>query len=120
MGKIEVRAYFRATRDANMDRKSFEEENLVFAPIENTWHSLSSCIWAETQTQIPGKVSISTSYTILEDFFTRVLGVPKPNLSMHVQALTEFARVQADPLEIKNIIMLISLMNPTSEDLIDL
>ncbi|KAF8865581.1 hypothetical protein BDZ45DRAFT_641278 [Acephala macrosclerotiorum] len=103
-------------------RTSFEESELVFLPSRNTWHPLSSCIWADDRIQIPQKSSIKTPYTTLEDFFCRVLGITKPNLAMHVQALKELSRTQpaASASEIKHMIMLISSMEPSAEDVEDL
>ncbi|KAF4628320.1 hypothetical protein G7Y89_g9830 [Cudoniella acicularis] len=51
-----------------------------------------------------------------------VLGVQKPNLEMHVQALKELARSQPPPStsEIKRMIMLISSMDPDADDVTEL
>jgi hypothetical protein len=94
----------------------------VFVPSQNTWHPPSSCIWADEQIQIPRKAPIKTPYASLEDFFSRVLGIPKPNLDMYVQALKELAQIRPTPsaLEIKLRVMLISSMGPTSDDVTDL
>jgi hypothetical protein len=46
-----------------------------------------------------------------------MLGIPKPNLDMHVQALKELAQIRPTPsaFEIKRMVMLISSMGPTSD-----
>jgi hypothetical protein len=94
----------------------------VFIPSQNTWQPLSSCIWADDQIQIPRKESIKTVYASLEDFFCGILNVPTPNLDMHVQALIELTQSQPTPpaSEIKRMIMLISSMGPTNDDVVDL
>jgi len=92
----------------------------VFVPSTNAWHPLSSCVWAEDRVQIPRRVSIGTPYASLEDLFTRILGVPKPNLKMHVQGLKELANGQPRAAQLKNMMMLISSMDPSEEDLSDL
>ncbi|KAE8452297.1 hypothetical protein EG329_000997 [Mollisiaceae sp. DMI_Dod_QoI] len=103
-------------------RTSFEESELLFLPSRNTWHPLSSCIWAEDQVRIPRKTSIKSHYASLDDFFCRILGIAKPNLEMNVQALKELAHSQpaASTSEIKRMIMFISSMGPTLDDVKDL
>ncbi|KAH8586657.1 hypothetical protein B0O99DRAFT_585566 [Bisporella sp. PMI_857] len=103
-------------------RNIMEELELVYLPSENSWHPLSSCIWAGDHIRIPGKVAIKSHYSTLEDFFCRVLDVPKPSLEMHVQALKQLARTLPTPSAsaIKQSIMLISSMDPTENDVKDL
>lgn len=87
-------------------------------PSEGIWYPLSSCIWADDQVRIPRKTPIRSPYANLKDFFCRVLGVQKPNLRMHVQALQELARSRPPPSapEMKRTMMHISSMDPTTED----
>ncbi|CZR61946.1 uncharacterized protein PAC_11843 [Phialocephala subalpina] len=111
-------------RDSNWNtiRSSFEESRLVFVPLWNSWWSPSYCIWCDDQVRIPQRAPIKTPYGGLEDFFCRVLGVQRPNLGMHVEALKELARVQpaASASQIKQTMMLISSMDPTPDDVRDL
>lgn len=65
------------------------DDELIYNPKHQSWHSLLSCIWAEHQIQLPGKFSIATDYRELMSFFVKVLQVAKPNLKMHVLALIE-------------------------------
>ncbi|KFY15288.1 hypothetical protein V492_02105 [Pseudogymnoascus sp. VKM F-4246] len=106
--------------DSNWEtiRTSFEKAGLVFVPSEGIWYPLSSCIWADNQVRIPRKTPIKSPYANLEDFFCRVLGIQKPDLRMHVQALQELARSQPPPSasEMKRTMMHISSMDPTAED----
>lgn len=103
-------------------RTLFEEDRLIFVPSQNTWDSPSSCIWVEDQIGIPQKVSIKTSYANLENFFCKMLGVPKPDLKVLVQMLVEFSKIRPFPpiSKFKPIIMHISSLGPTARDLEDL
>lgn len=94
----------------------------MFVPSQNTWYALASCIWADDQARIPGKAAIKTPYKSLEDFFCRMLGVQKPNLQMHVQALQALARNRPDQsaMEIRRMIKLISSLNPTTNSVTSL
>lgn len=103
-------------------RSLFETSQLVFVPSKNTWVPLSSCIWAEDETQIPGKAPLKTAYLELEPFFHKLLGVPKPDIKMHVQGLLKLAGNQTQPaeLEIKGLINVISSLNPVAVDVAEL
>jgi hypothetical protein len=98
----------------------FEQEELVYIPNKKIWQSLSSCLWSEDPVQIPRKVSIGTLYAPLEDFFVRILGVARPNLDLHVQALRELANGEPEFEEVKDIIRQISAMEPSEEALFGL
>ena len=91
-------------------------------PSQNSWHPPSTCIWADDQVHIPRKAPIKAHYPNLEDFFCRVLDIPKPDLGMHVQALKELAQNRPPPSasETKRMIILISSMDPTEEEVADL
>jgi len=119
-GKRNLRPFlaFISTILTCLPRKEFEDSELVFLPSQNTWHPPSSCIWADDQVQIPKKQPIKITYAKLEDFFCRMLHVQKPNLDMHVQALKELAANQPPPSasDVKQMIMVISSMEPNSED----
>lgn len=70
-----------------MIRSQFEEGKLLYYPTTRSWHNPSSCIWAEDNIQLPGKISLATVYKGKRAFFTNVLGVPKPTLEDHILAL---------------------------------
>ncbi|MCJ1310202.1 hypothetical protein MMC25_003863 [Agyrium rufum] len=101
-------------------RDTFEASQLVYVPSKNAWSKPSDCIWADRQAKIPGKNPIATDYAILHDFFSEVLNVQQPDLSMHVQALRDVAQGQPAASELKKMIMAINSMNPTTEALADL
>lgn len=50
---------------------------------------LKDCIWADDDTQIPGKASIASDFPEREGLFVDYLGVPLPSLKMHVDALVQ-------------------------------
>ncbi|KAF2810106.1 uncharacterized protein BDZ99DRAFT_442610 [Mytilinidion resinicola] len=77
-------------------RTDFEENNLVYSHCNGTWHTPSFCIWAEEQIQLPGKLSIATTYKTLKPFFLNVLRVTKPSLEMHISALKQKASTNPD------------------------
>lgn len=102
-------------------RSLFETSQLVFVPLKNTWVKLSSCIWAEDETQIPGKEPLKSAYLGLEAFFHKLLGVPKPDIKMHVRGLLKLAgNHQPSELEIKGLINVISAQNPMAGDVAEL
>jgi hypothetical protein len=105
----------------NSFRSSFEKTELVCVPTKGTWHAISTCLWADDKVKFPQMASIKSSYTGLEDFFCRILGVPKPNLGMHVQALKQLSLIRPlDGLQLKQSMLLISSMDPSPEDVNDL
>jgi hypothetical protein len=53
------------------------------------WHSPAICIWAEDRIQLPGKISLATTYKEHASFFRNILGLKKPSLEMHILALVE-------------------------------
>ena len=108
---------------ANSGQRSlFETSELVFVPSKNTWVNLSSCIWAEEDTQIPEKEPLKTAYLELEPFFHKLLGLPKPDIKMHVQGLMKLARNQipTSELEIKGLMNVISALDPMADDVAEL
>ena len=98
----------------------FEEESLIFVPADGIWRQLSACIWAESQIKIPQKASIKTVYAGQEDFFHIMLGVPEPSVSMHVDALRDYVRGEKESTRDKEMMKLISSMNPPSSEAVKL
>lgn len=66
---------------------------------------------------IPGKFSIASPYGNLQDFFTRILGVAKPDIRMHVAALEKLGKGNCNATQIKDSIKRISNAAPSVEDL---
>ncbi len=94
----------------------------MYQPSQNTWHPPSSCIWADDQVQIPEKAPIKTPYRSLIRFFCDLLDVPKPDIEMHIQGLIKLAESRRPLLEskIKQMIMLISSIDPSADDVAEL
>lgn len=70
-------------------RSRVEEQSLIYYSQGQSWHCPSACIWAEDNIQLPGKVSIATAYKGRKAFFTKILGVMKPTLELHISALED-------------------------------
>ncbi|KAF2499755.1 hypothetical protein BU16DRAFT_504059 [Lophium mytilinum] len=81
-------------------RIEIEVECLVYNYHSRTWHNPSSCIWAEDEIRLPGKLSIATMYKTLKPFFLGVLRITKPSLEMHISALKEKASTNPDKYSI--------------------
>jgi hypothetical protein len=94
-----------------------EELDLVYCPKTLSWLPPSSCIWAEENIQLPGKVSLATSYREQESFFRKVLGVKKPSLEMHIRALIQKASDNPDKESILQEMRNVCALNPTPEAL---
>ncbi|KAF2464794.1 uncharacterized protein BDR25DRAFT_380700 [Lindgomyces ingoldianus] len=98
-------------------RLQFEENSLVFDPNKKCWHCPSSCVWADARIQLPGKLSLASTYEGHLNFFTRVLRIPKSSLAMHIVALTQKVLEQADKTTALQEMLNICALNPTSEAL---
>jgi hypothetical protein len=86
--------------------------------MKETWHSPSSCVWAEDRIQLPDKVSIATVYKKQAPLFVSILGVEKPTLAMHIRALQDKAKpIARSRHEILRAILLICAFDPTPTDL---
>jgi hypothetical protein len=92
----------------------FDGESLIFLPTAGGWYRLSACIWADSLINIPQKASLKTEYAELEEFFHRTLGVPEPNVEMHVNGLRDYLGGEKEPSRVKEMMKLISSMNPHS------
>ena len=103
-----------------LNREICRESSLVFDKRGNTWLSPELCIWADERVHLPGKASISTQYPSLEEFFLRILQVPKPNVEMHVQALYRLSQAGPTPLQLKQAIKQVSLFHPKPIDVNEL
>lgn len=82
---------------------TFEGSNLVYIPRENAWFPPSRCVWAKSHVNIAGKASIADVYPSLKTFFTSVLNVAEPTVSMYREALQSGAQGNASTAEIKEI-----------------
>lgn len=94
-----------------------DKAKLVYYPKSLSWHSPSCCIWAEEHIQLPGKLSLATSYEEQKAFFRKVLGVKEPSLEMHIRALIQKASDNPDKEKILQEIRNICALNPTPEAL---
>lgn len=114
--------------DAKVNRAAFADSCLIYAPGESGWFLASECVWANSGIHFADRASIADEYAELEDFFKDMLGVKPPDISMHVEALTVLGTPPSGGLfggagfsrshaRIKESIILISSLNPTSLDL---
>jgi len=90
---------------------------LLYYHSTQSWLSPASCIWAEENIQLPGKISIATSYKGKKSFFTKMLGVPKPTLADHIKALRTKCEANPNKEEVMLEMLNICAYNPMSEDL---
>ena len=106
--------YIRQNSGNSMDselRPIFEYYSLVYVPSLHAWYPSSSCVWAGSNVQIPGKVSIADMYKSSKMFFTNILGVQEPTVEEHVKELISKAEANAPVIELKATMMLICSMN---------
>ncbi|KAH7043982.1 hypothetical protein B0J12DRAFT_760369 [Macrophomina phaseolina] len=59
-------------------RSEFEKDKLVYVPQGEAWIAPSMCLWANNKIRIPNRVSVATTYSSLEDFFTKMLDNAHP------------------------------------------
>ena len=64
--------------------------------------------------------AIASQYPALDKFFLRILGVRKPDISMHINTLKELAKESLQKIELLNRMIWISELTPTTEDVQDL
>lgn len=103
-----------------LPRLQFEQDKLLYHPSTQSWYSPISCIWAEDNIQLPGKVSIATAYKGKKSFFTKVLGVPKPTLGDHILALRSKTLANPKKEEVMLEMLNICAYNPKPEALEEL
>ncbi|KAF2103412.1 hypothetical protein NA57DRAFT_31443 [Rhizodiscina lignyota] len=102
---------------SNVFRSRFEDRKLIYDSRNLTWHAPSSCIWAEDRIQLPRKVSLASAYKGYQSFFTKTLGVTKPNLQMHINALEQKAANEPEKQDILQEMLNICAFNPTPDAL---
>lgn len=98
-------------------RIEFEDRQLVRFPTKNSWHSPSTCLWADSEIQIHGKVCIAELYVSLEDFFTRMLLISKPAVSTYVSELQNLSGNSSRLDDIKALMRHINSMRPEWSDI---
>ena len=103
-----------------LDRSAFNDDELVYNPKNQSWYSPSLCIWAEDQIQLPGKISIATTYKQLRSFFVNTLSVRQPNLRMHIHSLKQKALENPDKGEIMQEMLNICAFKPKPKSLEEL
>jgi hypothetical protein len=102
---------------SNLNRTRFDEGELVYCPRTQSWQSPTNCIWAEDHIQLPEKLSLATSYNNQANFFQRVLKIKKPNLEMHIHALSQKALFSPDKQSVQQEMRNICALNPKPDDL---
>lgn len=86
-----------------------ESQKLLFVPSTNSWAPITFCVWAPDENGFPeGKIPILTPYTSLEKFFTRILGVRKPNVSTKLDGLRRLLTQKASVASLKKCLVDIS------------
>jgi hypothetical protein len=104
---------------ADYGRKIFEDNTSIYDTLRKECVSISSCVWSK-DSQIPGKVSISSQYRDLRDFFVGTLKVKIHDLDMLVD---ELGRVVSSNHtvhivdDVKSLIWQINNFSPSSEAL---
>jgi hypothetical protein len=91
------------------------KRSLIFDPKRRSWHSLSQCIWAEDRIQLPGKISLASSYKGHKVFFTQVLAIQTPSLERHIAALKQEAEDDPNKATLFREMLNICVLNPTSK-----
>lgn len=104
----------------SLNRSAFNGDELVYNPKNQSWYSPSICIWAEDQIQLPGKLSIATTYKQLRSFFVNTLSVSKPNLRMHILSLKQKASENPNKGEIMQEMLNICAFKPIAKSLEEL
>jgi hypothetical protein len=97
-------------------RNSFENDALIYNPLNQEWTAPSACLWSK-DAQVPGKSTISGQYGYLRDLFVGVLGVKVPDLRLLVEELKRVAQSSPSIDDIKSLIWQINTFDPKIEDL---
>ncbi|KAF1808780.1 hypothetical protein P152DRAFT_452583 [Eremomyces bilateralis CBS 781.70] len=98
-------------------KNRFESDKLVYNFQDQTWHSPSTCVWANDTARLPQKFSVATEYFAQKPFFRAVLGIEEPKLPLYIQSLKQEASESPSSDSIKQLIRNICQFGPTASDL---
>ena len=91
----------------------FEEEGLVYEPVQKEWHKPSSCLWTD-DTRLSGKVALFGHYSDLQAFFVQCLGVEEPGIDTYIDELQSLVVSDESPSveKVKDLIKQINSFRP--------